>query len=55
MTVAPAVLARALPEGAFRPKLRLGFDTRVSFNAEDGPERGLRDGIAPCQAAERLG
>lgn len=39
----------------FRPKSRLGFNTRVSFNAIDGPGRGLRDGIALYQAAERLG
>lgn len=55
MTLATVVSAPALPEGAFRPKRRLGFNTRVSFNAEDGPERGLRDGIALYQAAERLG
>ncbi len=40
---------------AFRPKTRLGFNTRVSFNDTDGPTRGLRDGIALYQAAEALG
>ena len=39
----------------FRPKPRLGFNTRVSFNEVDGPARGLQDGIALYQAAERLG
>ncbi|MFT4012743.1 MAG: LLM class flavin-dependent oxidoreductase [Paracoccus sp. (in: a-proteobacteria)] len=39
----------------FRPKHRLGFNTRVSFNDVDGPARGLRDGIALFKAAERLG
>jgi alkanesulfonate monooxygenase SsuD/methylene tetrahydromethanopterin reductase-like flavin-dependent oxidoreductase (luciferase family) len=39
-----------------RQALRLGFNTRVSFNS--GPEgalRGLREGIALFKAAERLG
>ncbi len=36
--------------------MRLGFNTRVSFNSgPGGAERGLRDGIALYQAAERLG
>ena len=36
--------------------LRLGFNTRVSFNSgPGGAQRGLRDGIALFQAAERLG
>jgi alkanesulfonate monooxygenase SsuD/methylene tetrahydromethanopterin reductase-like flavin-dependent oxidoreductase (luciferase family) len=38
-----------------RPTLRLGFNTRVSWNDDDGPERGLRDGIALYRAAEELG
>jgi len=39
-----------------RKALRLGFNTRVSFNSgPGGAERGLRDGIALFQAAERLG
>lgn len=45
----------APPPAAFRPKLRLGFNTRVSFNDTDGPARGLQDGIALYQAAEALG
>jgi len=36
--------------------LRLGFNTRVSFNSGPGGAlRGLRDGLALFQAAERLG
>jgi alkanesulfonate monooxygenase SsuD/methylene tetrahydromethanopterin reductase-like flavin-dependent oxidoreductase (luciferase family) len=39
-----------------RKALRLGFNTRVSFNSgPGGAERGLRDGIALFKAAERLG
>src|SRR5580692_3186958 len=39
-----------------RKALRLGFNTRVSFNSgPGGAQRGLRDGIALFQAAERLG
>jgi alkanesulfonate monooxygenase SsuD/methylene tetrahydromethanopterin reductase-like flavin-dependent oxidoreductase (luciferase family) len=39
-----------------RRALRLGFNTRVSFNSgPGGAERGLRDGIALFEAAERLG
>lgn len=34
---------------------RLGFNTRVSFDDDSGPERGLRDGLALFRAAERLG
>src|ERR1700728_3559463 len=51
----------AAPQAAGRPAspreaLRLGFNTRVSFNSgPGGAERGLRDGIALFQAAERLG
>lgn len=51
MTLATPIPAAA----AFRPKARLGFNTRVSFNDHDGPAQGLRDGIALYQAAERLG
>lgn len=40
---------------SFRPKRRLGFNTRVSFNDEDGPARGLREGIELFKEAERLG
>ncbi|CAN7618983.1 LLM class flavin-dependent oxidoreductase [Rhizobium sp. LjRoot254] len=39
----------------FRPKTRLGFNTRVSFNDTAGPAQGLRDGIELYKAAERLG
>ena len=35
--------------------VRLGFNTRVSFSDDAGPEQGLRDGIALFQAAEELG
>jgi alkanesulfonate monooxygenase SsuD/methylene tetrahydromethanopterin reductase-like flavin-dependent oxidoreductase (luciferase family) len=38
-----------------RPGLRLGFNSRVSFNDQDGPARGLRDGIELFKAAEALG
>lgn len=52
-------MSTALPNNdavpAFRPKARLGFNTRVSFNEIDGPAKGLRDGIALYQAAEALG
>ncbi|OQP84814.1 oxidoreductase [Rhizobium rhizosphaerae] len=40
---------------AFRPKQRLGFNTRVSFNDDDGPAEGLRQGIDLFRQAERLG
>jgi alkanesulfonate monooxygenase SsuD/methylene tetrahydromethanopterin reductase-like flavin-dependent oxidoreductase (luciferase family) len=40
---------------AFRPKQRLGFNTRVSFNDDAGPAQGLRDGMTLYQEAERLG
>lgn len=40
---------------SFRPKQRLGFNTRVAFNDDDGPARGLRDGIDLYVEAERLG
>jgi len=39
----------------FRPKQRLGFNTRVSFNDDDGPAEGLRQGIELFKQAERLG
>ncbi|WCK05037.1 LLM class flavin-dependent oxidoreductase [Agrobacterium tumefaciens] len=39
----------------FRPKQRLGFNTRVSFNDDDGPAKGLRQGIELFRQAERLG
>ena len=39
-----------------RKALRLGFNTRVSFNSgPGGARRGLRDGIALFKVAERLG
>ncbi len=44
-----------IPDPDFRAKPRLGFNTRVSFNDIDGPAKGLREGIALYQAAERLG
>ncbi len=40
---------------SFRPKQRLGFNTRVSFNDDDGPAEGLRQGIELFKQAERLG
>lgn len=40
---------------SFRPKHRLGFNTRVSFNDDLGPAQGLRDGIELFKQAERLG
>lgn len=43
------------PPVSFRPKQRLGFNTRVSFNEADGPAQGLRDGIELFRAAEELG
>lgn len=52
MTIATP--ANILP-AAFRPKLRLGFNTRVSFNDDAGPAQGLRDGIELYKQAERLG
>lgn len=49
----------AAPSGGlpvvFRPKQRLGFNTRVSFNDDDGPAQGLRQGIELFRQAERLG
>lgn len=52
MTLAAA--SPLLPQG-FRPKHRIGFNTRVSFNDTDGPAKGLRDGIALFRFAEKLG
>lgn len=40
---------------SFRPKQRIGFNTRVSFNDEAGPAQGLRDGIELFRTAEGLG
>ncbi|OLP57772.1 oxidoreductase [Xaviernesmea oryzae] len=48
-------LASIPPDPAFRPKLRIGFNTRVSFNDQDGPAQGLRDGITLFKAAEDMG
>jgi hypothetical protein len=39
----------------FRPKLRLGFNTRVSFNDDAGPAQGLKEGIELFKVAEALG
>jgi alkanesulfonate monooxygenase SsuD/methylene tetrahydromethanopterin reductase-like flavin-dependent oxidoreductase (luciferase family) len=51
-----APLAMAEPPPTPHKALRLGFNTRVSFNSGPGGAlRGLRDGIALFQAAERLG
>jgi alkanesulfonate monooxygenase SsuD/methylene tetrahydromethanopterin reductase-like flavin-dependent oxidoreductase (luciferase family) len=53
-----ATATRPAAERPARPRqaLRLGFNTRVSFNSgPGGARRGLRDGIALFQAAERLG
>lgn len=52
MTIATPATSLPAP---FRPKPRLGFNTRVSFNDEAGPAQGLRDGIELFKAAERLG
>lgn len=49
-----AASASILPS-PFRPKQRLGFNTRVSFNDDAGPAQGLRDGIELFKAAEQLG
>jgi alkanesulfonate monooxygenase SsuD/methylene tetrahydromethanopterin reductase-like flavin-dependent oxidoreductase (luciferase family) len=46
--------ARALSDQQ-RPTRALGFNTRVSWSDDTGPERGLRDGIALYRAAEQLG
>jgi len=52
MTAAQSVTR---PASTFRPKRQLGFNTRVSFSDDGGPERGLRDGVELFQAAEALG
>lgn len=52
MTIA---LQQATLPATFRPKQRLGFNTRVSFNDDAGPAQGLRDGIELFRAAEHLG
>ncbi|MDQ0456731.1 LLM class flavin-dependent oxidoreductase [Rhizobium paknamense] len=52
MTLAAA--SPLLPQG-FRPKRRIGFNTRVSFNGTDGPAKGLREGIELFHLAEDLG
>ena len=44
----------ASPAG-FRPKARLGFNTRVSFDDDAGPAQGLREGIDLFKTAESLG
>jgi alkanesulfonate monooxygenase SsuD/methylene tetrahydromethanopterin reductase-like flavin-dependent oxidoreductase (luciferase family) len=49
-----AVPTKSLP-GSFRPKQRLGFNTRVSFNDDAGPAQGLRDGLELFRQAEQLG
>ena len=49
-----AAPSRDLP-ALFRPKQRLGFNTRVSFNDDDGPAQGLRQGIELFRQAEKLG
>lgn len=48
-------LVQPIKEAGFRPKTRLGFNTRVAFSDSAGPAQGLRDGIALYQGAERLG
>ncbi|WP_018896615.1 LLM class flavin-dependent oxidoreductase [Rhizobium sp. 2MFCol3.1] len=52
MTIAAS--ANTVPVG-FRPKQRLGFNTRVSFSDDTGPARGLKDGIELFRQAEALG
>ncbi|PYE22266.1 alkanesulfonate monooxygenase SsuD/methylene tetrahydromethanopterin reductase-like flavin-dependent oxidoreductase (luciferase family) [Rhizobium sp. PP-CC-3A-592] len=55
MTAAAATSFAPVADAAFRPKTRIGFNTRVAFNDAAGPAQGLRDGIALYTAAERLG
>ncbi|MGO4484272.1 LLM class flavin-dependent oxidoreductase [Rhizobium pisi] len=50
-----AVATAPAPSASFRPKKRLGFNTRVSFNDDTGPAHGLWEGIELFKAAERLG
>jgi len=52
MTIAAS--ANTVPDG-FRPKQRLGFNTRVSFSDDTGPAQGLKDGIELFRQAEALG
>ncbi|MDH7803919.1 MULTISPECIES: LLM class flavin-dependent oxidoreductase [unclassified Rhizobium] len=52
MTIAAPIDTASTP---FRPKQRLGFNTRVSFNDDAGPAQGLREGIELFKAAEKLG
>ncbi len=52
MTISSPASTQPLP---FRPKKRLGFNTRVSFNDDTGPVQGLRDGIELFRTAEQLG
>lgn len=52
MTIAAPADTQPAP---FRPKQRLGFNTRVSFNDDAGPAQGLREGIGLFKAAEQLG
>ncbi len=52
MTISSPTSTQSLP---FRPKKRLGFNTRVSFNDDTGPAQGLRDGIELFRTAEQLG
>ena len=54
MNIAAPAPSGRLP-ATFRPKQKLGFNARISFNDSDGPARGLRDGIALFQTAEALG
>ncbi|MCD7109662.1 LLM class flavin-dependent oxidoreductase [Rhizobium sp. DKSPLA3] len=55
MTAAAATTLSPASDTGFRPKTRIGFNTRVAFNDTAGPAEGLRDGIALYTAAERLG
>ncbi len=52
MTIA---LSTPTLSASFRPKHRLGFNTRVSFSDDTGPAQGLKDGIRLFVEAERLG
>lgn len=53
--ISPDIRAAPTADGRKAP-LRLGFNTRVSFNSgPGGAARGLRDGIELYKAAERLG
>lgn len=50
-----APLAPTQSTGGFRPKRRLGFNSRIAFTGAGGAAQGLRDGIALFAAAEALG